>query len=357
MNAMNMSKHISILFFFFAPLAMPILNGQISQEGAPSMAWSVEFYCDYRFDPVQEKEDFHWNMLDVIKRINLPGPTGFGTCFDCTEYFWRQTAYEWLKDYNLPAFSDPSLSTPILEEDRNNLIYRIDSIIMFDPNIHDEQVSIIVTEIELYELSGVRVKHIAHYSDADQTLRIEAFSFAPLIKNYGDNYFVTSLKPSVWFPVHQALSFKMLFTSDEIDYIFQTKTRDNSPKLENMKSLSGEVDFVRYFEERVEKMDKPVLSIDGSFTRLEKEYLLQFKKPSRAENYNDNDTPMHSISTHSAAGSAFENLGGLQMVANWFVDNNSKRLYFQPVGYAPVRHVKDEQGKILFFVPMFFMQH
>jgi hypothetical protein len=354
---MNISKLTPYLVFLFAALAMPILNGQISQQNTPGLAWSTEFYCDYRFDPVQEKLDFNWNTLDIIKRINLPGPAGFGTCFDCTDYFWRQTAYEWLKDYNLAAYSDPSLSAPLLEEDRNSLIYTIDSIIMIDPNTLVERVSIVVTEIGLSELSGVRVKHIAYYSETDQALHIEAFSFAPLIKNYDDQYVVTNLKPLVWFPVHQAPSFKILFSSDEIDYIFQTKTRDNSPKLENMKSLSGQVDFVGYFEERMEKLDKPAYSIDGTFTPLEKEYLLQFKKPSRAESNTDNDISKAAKSAHMVAGSAFENLGRLQIVANWFVDKNSKRLYFQPVGYAPARYVKDEQGEIQFFVPMFFMQH
>jgi hypothetical protein len=356
MNAMNMSKHFSFLFFLFAPLAMPIINGQISQQGAPNMAWSVEFYCDYRFDPVQNKDDFNWNTLDIIKRVNLPGPAGFGTCFDCTEFLWQRTANNWMKDHDLPAFFDPLLTIALRDEDRNRLLYRIDSIVMIDPNVLKPQVSTIVYEIDMSEFCGVRVRHIAYYSPTDSALHIEASSFAPLLKSHDHQSQKIDFKPMAWFPVYKAPSFESLFASGDINYIFQTKTRDKSPLIENMTPLTGQADFVRYFEERLEKLDKPFYSTYNSFQTLDQEYLSQFVNPSHS-NDNADDDIIESEKTTVAARSKLENLGRLLIMANWFVDEKNKKMYFQPVGYAPGQSVKDQQGKIQYFIPMFFMQH
>jgi len=307
MNAMNMSKHFSFLFFLFAPLAMPILNGQISQQGAPNMAWSVEFYCDYRFDPVQNKDDFNWNSLDIIKRVNLPGPAGFGTCFDCTEFLWQLTANDWMKDHDLPAFFDPLLTTALQDEDRNRLLYRTDSIVMNDPNVLKPHVSTIVYEIDMSAFCGVRVRHIAYYSPTDRALHIEASSFAPLLKSHDHQSQKIDFKPMAWFPVYKAPSFVVLFASGDINYIFQTKTRDKSPLIEKMTPLTGQADFVRYFEERLEKLDKPFYSTDNSFQTLDQEYLSQFVNPSHS-NDNADDDIIESEKKFVAARSKLENL-------------------------------------------------
>ncbi len=347
-----------LLFFIAASAQSDLLN-------APNISWVAEVYSDYRFNPIclgseQSKDTYVWNKASVEKMLALPNPAGFSDCIECSsDIFWQLMIYNWLTDYELPAFVEADLKTLADDAFRNTKLKTIDTIatyVVSSQNTDQLSYQLVTSDINYSDIVGARVKQVLYFDTEKQSLGYRALSFAPLWANKDDASGKWNYTPLMWFPLAPAYVTDALWVSDAVSYIVETKSDDQSPEIvgDDMHTVKGAFDFSTYIEQLSTQANSELYDNEGDYNLLS-----DWEKAGLGSSVDSILTidPETYESTLKVVVNkpVWENLKRLRLVVRWFFDNRKKQLYYQLNGFAPTVRIYDETGAFRYsYTPFYF---
>jgi hypothetical protein len=350
---------------FYPLFLLALTNPQATQAQTdllqdPNIVWVGEVFTDYRFATVlpYQKEQLYtydWNAVAVEKLLSKPTEAGFASYPDFVDMFWQALTANWLNDYDLTAYETADLQVVADEAYRGRLTSKLDTVVIFDPASDKERIQIIRQDFNYDDLIGVRVRQVLYFDQLQQAFGYRALAFAPLLNTFTADRKPTGYTPLLWFPIQAADQPQDLWTADEITYIFETKTRENSPSSTGFRDVKGQANFPAFVETIVKKPAVQLFDTEGDYTPLEEwevaalsggiDTLTTFDPVSYKATVTTNKTP-----------AVWENLVSIRLAVRWFYDTRNKQLYYEFNGLAPTVKVANDAGNVLYYKPAFYVR-
>lgn len=330
------------------PSGRPAIQTQLLAD--PNVTWVGEFYSNYRLDPTQEKANYDWNELHIFKWASKANHHGFGNFFNGTDLRWKRMIMNWIENNKVQAYEDALLTRPVAKDEVSHRFFSIQN--QLDTFTDADRMPFM---FQVENIIGVRVRWLLYFSKKDKGLHASAVSCGPLVHINSEGNKNIIHEPVLWFGIEKAPGFEEMYNSENISYIVQVKSRNSTPRLEEIRPLKGTFDFKTYIEACLEEKEKPLYSVDGDFELLDTAYLNSLK--GGVDTLVTYDPVTHLETTEIVkVPPALDLLRSVRIVSNWFFDENKGEIYCQTIGFAPVYAVKNGAGKDLYWKAMFYMR-
>jgi hypothetical protein len=345
-------------FIFLLPLLLSLpTTAQPNLLNDPDISWIGAFTTDYRFDATIPMKPHHysydWNTVGVEKLLMLPRPSGFPVTTDATELFWKIRLMELLDVRELEAFDDPQLETVLSEEDRLDRMSSLDTFYQTNEATQQTRMYLVRNEKNMEDFHGVRVYQWAYLRKSDRSIGYRAVSWAPLYGQVKEGTDRVAYEPVAWLPAFPAEDPDALRRSDDVSYVFVTTSRDQSPKLEEMKSLKGTMDWQSLISDFIRDPWATAYDTEGDFQELSARDIQEFSAGIDTIVTFDPLTYAENMQIVRHPDLSVE-VGSIRFVVRWFYDERLRRLYYEPVGLSPMARVYDEEGNLRYYRPAFY---
>lgn len=310
------------------------LSAQSGLQSDPDIEWIGAFTADYRFDPAMPEPPFEWswdwNWVTVEKLLMPPLPSGFPSASDATELFLKIRFWEALRSMDCACFEDPQLQTPLPEGEAYSRLSTLDTFFYTDNATKSTKFSLTRTEVGPENLHGVRLYQQAYLRKSTRQIGYRAVSWAPLLGDGSKGREKVVYKPVCWLPAFPAQDPRSLAVSDEIPYVFVTTTVGASPGMKDIQSLKGEMDWKGWLSDFFREPWAAAYAHDDDFIELNAEDMKQFETQ--------------------------ESLLAMRFIVRWFWDDSRRMLLYEPVAWAPVGGVYDENGALEYRQALFWVK-
>lgn len=345
----------SLTAFLFS-LHLPAQSDLLSD---PDIEWIGAFTSDYRFDPTMPDPPFEWswdwNAVTVEKLLMPPLPSGFPSSSDGTELYLKIQLWDAIRSWELTYFEDPQLQTPMEHGEVYGRITTVDTSFYTDDATKSTRFSISTMEVGLENLHGVRLYQQVYLRKSTRMIGYHVVSWAPLLGDGSKGRENVVYKPVCWLPAYRAENPASMAASDEIPYVFVTNTRSNSPALKEFQPLKGEADWKGWVSDFIREPWAAAYSHDDSFQEFTAEEMLLFSAGKDTVIMYDPETFEETIEVRYHP-EASESLLAARFIVRWFWDDRLRKLYFQPVAWAPVGGVYDEKGALRYSKALFWVK-
>jgi hypothetical protein len=345
--------HLAAFLFSFH------LPAQSDLQSDPDIQWIGAFTSDYRFDPTMPDPPFEWswewNAVTAEKLLMPPLPSGFPTTSDGTELYLKIQFMNALRSRDCKCFDDPQLQTPLEGSEVYGRLSTLDTFFYTDDATKSARFSISTMEVGLENLHGVRLYQQAYLRKSTRMIGYHVVSWAPMLGDGSKGRENVVYKPVCWLPAYRAENPASMAASDKIPYVFVTNTRSNSPALKEFQPLKGEADWKGWLSDFIREPWATAYAHDDSFQELLAEDLLQFSARIDTVIVFDPETFEQAIEVRYKPD-APESLQAARFIVRWFWDDRLRKLYFQPVAWAPVGGVYDENGGLVYLKALFWVK-
>ena len=161
------------------------------------------------------------------------------------------------------------------------------------------------------------------------------------------------LLPALSLPAFPAEDPGALAESEDVPYVFVTTTRDHSPALEALTPLKGMMDWQKLISDFIAEPWMSAYSTEGDFMELTKEEIQHYRPGAYTVITFDIESYEERIRIIRRP-EVSESVDSIRFVVRWFYDDRLRRLYYEPVGLAPMAGVNDEEGNFLYSRPAFY---
>jgi gliding motility associated protien GldN len=148
------------------------------------------------YPPVREAdilwEQRVWRIIDTREKINLP--------FRYPKQPFITLLIEAVESGRLQAFSteDDEFSLPISAKDLQRMIYRIDTVPVYDIDAGKEEYQIVRDDLNPEDVKRYRIKEHWWFDTRSSSLRVRILGIAPLIEEYDDMGNLKYERPLFW---------------------------------------------------------------------------------------------------------------------------------------------------------------
>jgi hypothetical protein len=347
----NMSPNIRLLLacLFISP-ALHAQYDDLLRD--PDIVWAAEYTTDFEMNPGDETEQFprRFNTVDVVQFHNSGVENGlYGRKIFAQKYLSEQILLKMARE-GFVCYKDSLLNTPMTQEELLQATVKIDT--AYSSCEGGGQFHIIRNELDFFDLWCFRIRQVFWYDQKSKTFGSRILAFAPVvdIKDEEGNY--KASRPVFWIKANDR-SRKHLKDKD-FNYIFQTKMRDNAPRLEDFEVLKGSFDFRKHFEQELRTPSRPCFEAS--------EY-----KPADTATliagcfYVDTIISFHPKTNEEQISieprNCIETIEKVRFVQNWYYDERRGHLYTRVAGVAPLAAVRDSEGELRFYRPLFYQMY
>ena len=343
-----MRRFPHLLFWTFC--FQTVLSGQYADLlRDPDITWVAEYTTDFVMNPENEDDLYPQrpNYLDVIQFRNSGAENGlYGRKIYARKYLSRQ----FFQEANLPKFpcyEDSLVRNPMTPKEIFNSMTKTDT----GYNMCYNDPVIIVNEVHCDEIWCFRVRQIFWYDKRKKAFDARLLSYAPMVEKYDDNGNWAGTRPLYWL---KAGAVPRSFKNRHFTYIFQTKMANNAPRFEDFTVLKGSIDFKKLFEAEMRHPSHPCL--DAS------EYQPTGAAALTSACFGADTLVTFQPETYKAQTSienrnCIEQIERVRFVHNWYYDEKHQRLCVRLAGIAPLAAVRDSEGELRFYKPLFYQMY
>lgn len=356
----NSGKENNLLEEQKSSLAIATAPTQTELEQDADVIWMGEVFVDY---------GINYNEWLVTKsEKELMETIGFKTKndFKILKYQVADADYSKNMDHrlvtkirenklNLELFEDADLTKPYSKEEIKKLGASIDTIITFDPETFEKIPQVVVNEINADKIRIIRVKQLIYYSRKEMMFKTIPLAVAPVelvYKNYNE---VEELKPLFWFKPNCLIE-KPDLTLASIDWAKRTYRNFS---LEDVKVIKQEQEISVLMEMMMDDLKAnakrvaigSTLDMDGT----------ELYTPDEIQGIG---TGIQSFMVKNPETSKMEkketviefegkSVKELRLIQDWIWDAETKQLNIRYVGFDPIIHRTNQDGRFLNSGPMF----
>ncbi|MEM1123132.1 MAG: gliding motility protein GldN [Bacteroidota bacterium] len=148
------------------------------------------------YDPVREADIFWekriWRVLDVREKLNLP----FGYPEKPFFSILMKAAEE--GEITVYGTEDDKFSYPLAPDEVASMGATVDTIIAFDPETYEEEITIVRNDLNPEDIKQFRLKEIWFFDEESSTLQVRVLGIAPLKDEYDENGNYKYTTPLFW---------------------------------------------------------------------------------------------------------------------------------------------------------------
>ncbi len=133
-----------------------------------------------------------WRVIDTREKINLP--------FRYPKQPLITILTEAVESGRLQAYSteNDEFSLPLSQDDLSRMLYRVDTVPIFDIETGEEVYQIVKDELNPEDVKRYRLKEHWYFDTRSSTLQVRILGIAPLIEEYDDNGNFKYERPLFW---------------------------------------------------------------------------------------------------------------------------------------------------------------
>jgi gliding motility associated protien GldN len=117
-----------------------------------------------------------WRIIETREKMNLP--------FRHPERALFAIMKENVDKGNLMVFEDDEFKNPMTPEMLNNILYRVDTNVVYDPETYEETIEISTSEINPADIKRYRVKEMWYFDKEASIMKVRILGISPLKEEY-----------------------------------------------------------------------------------------------------------------------------------------------------------------------------
>lgn len=320
----------------------------------PDVSWVAEVTADFSLDPVLDELNYFAlsNDVNVIQFSESPGASGlFETRQNYRQYFSREMLND-IREGVFQFFSDELLENPLSYEKIRERMSAVDTVVTFDPETYEEKVKIVHGDLHWESTAGFRVRQAFYYNKASKTFGSRIIAVSPLMfpRNWEENM-SNEPQPTVWLKIEMPKNAEKI-TMKEVGYAFETKMRQNAPRLDDFVLKKGRMDFLQLIVNEVANPSHPVY--DSNFKPIDPALLQQYILVTDTVVTYHPETFEERIDI--VQRNAIRDVTAIGFVQHWFYDARKNLLFNRVVALVPLME-KNEAGSYLYNKELFYIMN
>ena len=341
-------------------LLLPLLPfAQNNPLDNPNIAWAAELYHNHWMGGDKETiieqlpEVTEWNHLDIQHFQQRTTESDFGPYAWSVYSQWQETMLDMMFDYDKPAYKTAELTQALSEEERNQLLYRLDTVLMFDPVTFEERWSTVRTGVDYGSLIGIRTRCILYQKVGSTALKLQVLAFAPLQKTHNETTKAWEYNPVVWYPI--TATTKEQVNLDQDHYVVSTRSKNEVQRLDDLQIVRGDLDLLALLEARLDNRQ-------GLYSTADLAPLQQWEYEELREGGVDTITTFNPATFEASVQTVawppvYLATDALCLVIRWYWLAEEQELQYEMIGYAPVHTAKDDAGNFTYYRPLVYIKN
>lgn len=315
----------------------------------PDITWVGEYTTDYWMNPENEQEEADEipNRFELVRFIRSDLEYGlYGRLISTRKYLSQQLMQTGL-DPEAKIYKDSLLKVRMSSDEFGQSIISQDT----GYSSCNGEVMIFRNEIEYSEIFSIRIRQVFWYNQKNKAFDARILAYAPIVDTRDNEGNWNGTRALCWINGEELPRKGLKNTA--FNYIFQTKMLDNALDLEEVKVLKGKLDFRKLFADELNPPTRTL--IDTGF------------KPANSSILYTECFGVDTIITYNYITneeevrfehrSCIDQIDHIQFVQNWYYDELKKQLYSQLAGIAPLQSIRDSEGRLRFFIPLFYQMY
>ncbi|MEQ1747077.1 MAG: hypothetical protein ABMA02_16730, partial [Saprospiraceae bacterium] len=312
--------------------------------------WVAEYTTDYELNPIySEKVNTEMNLVHTIRLESANQKHGLFQELELKHYL-SHTLLQGLASGAFACFADEQLSQPLSREKVLNLLSWPETIINFD---HFDTVTVL-REILPSEIDLFRIRQVFFFDSRKKQFGSRLLALAPMVDKTDAEGNFTRRLPLLWIKIHPDNHRETQKIAKNATYAAQTFMGGNAPQVEDMKTVNGSLDLKKWASAEVRKPTHQVLASDD-FSSLNVDALEG--KVFTTDTLIVYDPETYEESAAIVRNNAIDRVEKIRFVQNWYYDERRHRLAVQVVAAAPIAAVRDSEGEIRYYKPLFYSKY
>ena len=148
------------------------------------------------YDPIREADLFWekriWRVIDVREKLNLP------FAYPAEPFFAILMKAAEEGEITVYGTEDDKFSYPLAPDEVASMGATVDTIIAFDPETYEEEITIVRNDLNPEDIKQFRIKEIWFFDEESSTLQVRILGIAPLKDEYDENGNYKYTTPLFW---------------------------------------------------------------------------------------------------------------------------------------------------------------
>ncbi len=315
------------------------------------ISWVAEHTADYELNPVySELMDVEMNLTKVLRLENQNGSTGLYQDLEI-EHYLSAALLQGLQAGAFACFADSLLSRPLSPEQMEQRLFKRDTIVTDAP---DWEGSVVVSAVPSEEIDLFRVRQVFFFNARKKAFGARLLAVAPTVNTRDPEGNLTGRQPLLWIKIPTQRTCQGRKIAKSANYVVQTFMRENAPEVAVMQTAKGNLDLNKWATREVKHPAHRFLSYD-EFQPLKKAALqaLIFKTDTivvfAPDTFMENAVMVQE--------NAIDGVEKIRFVQNWYYDARRNRLTNRIVAVAPLAAVRDSDGALRYYKPLFYSKY
>lgn len=313
--------------------------------------WVAEYTTDYELNPLySETVESEMNLTQVIRLENEAKQNGLFQDLS-QKYYLSDVLLRGLHAGTFTCYADEHLTRLLSQEKVENLLTRPKMHVDFN---HPWDSAIVLNDIRPEEIDLFRVRQVFYFDRRKNQFGARLLAVAPLLNQTDDKGKVTDRTPLLWIKILPKDNCEAGKIARNATYAVQTFMRGNAPDAEDMKTGKGNLDLKKWAFGEVHKPSHKNLSSDT--------YAVLGQKALQNQIYTTDTVIVYDPVDYAETATVVENnaidrVEKIRFVQNWYYDERRHRLAMQVVAVAPMAAVRDSEGNLRYYKPLFYSKY
>jgi len=342
-------RHILFVFVFLCPAS--ILHAQYDDLlQKRRYSWVAEHTTDYELNPqYSDLVEVEMNLAQVVR---LQNPQGRNELFPELEvpHYLSAALLQGLQAGHFTCFADEQLTQPLPHWQVDRLLNQRDTIV----TAADEPFSVVVSPLPARDLDLFRVRQVLFFDARKKAFGARLLAIAPMVNlRDGEGNFI-GRKPLLWIKIPDQRNCQTRKIARAANYVVQTFLRETALDPDHLKAAKGRLDLRKWAANEVRRPAHKTLDYTD-FRVLNPAQL-------RAQIIKNDTLVVFAPDTFMETAvvvqeDATERVEKIRLVQNWYYDARRHRLASKLVAVAPLAAVRDADGYLRYYKPLFYSKY
>jgi hypothetical protein len=315
-----------------------------------NISWIGESEIDFRLLPEGTfREDEH-NFVTVLKMMSPDFPKEIyeNYSFDLNEWIYK-SILEDLIDGKYICYRDEELKEAINVTEIKSIFTKVDTL----SSCEEPYTQHTITDFfSASDIAYLRLVFLLYYNQKEEQFGTLNLTYSVLEEVRSEEMdTIIGYTPKLWAIVPSDESnHSNHFKNDNLNYIIQTETKDNSPIIANFINLKGNLDIHKIITQEIKTPEKCLNN-----ENFKPENLTNLTELINPMDTVEIENPLTKKDSISLVSNHFnERLTRLKLVHLWYYDNKKHQLYCRLTAISPLKDILDDDGSLRYRLPLYY---